>query len=155
MNSPLNSNLPADEATQWLAILDCQHAVVQFKGFFDMRAWHSMEQCVTPEIEWQRPDVTIRGLPQLREILNATPTNIRVRHIISNFQHTFNNHNDIVIKSYFTVYRMTGDEVNTNDISPLVGPVSVGRYVDHLVLKDGSWRINRKETFVDFRRQPN
>ena len=38
MNSPLNSNLPADEATQWLAILDCQHAVVQFMEFFDMRA---------------------------------------------------------------------------------------------------------------------
>jgi hypothetical protein len=155
MNSLSNSNPPADEATPWLTILACQHAVVQFMGFFDMRAWANMEQCVTPDIEWQRPDVTIRGLPHLRETLNATPTHSRVRHIISNFQHTFHNPNDVLIKSYFTVYRMTGDEVNTNATSPLVGPVSVGRYIDHLVLHDGRWKIKRKETFVDFRRQPN
>ena len=146
------TGISSEEVLKWVAAQACKDVVLSFMGLFDMRAWAEMKRYVMPDIEWQRPDVTIRGVAQLVETLHATPDNVRVRHVITNLRATFNSAGGIVIDSYFTVYRLVGTTADMGVAVPFDGPVSVGRYRDELVRIDGAWRIARKETAVDFRR---
>jgi hypothetical protein len=142
----------ADQAVlRWAAAEECKDLVLRFMASFDARAGAQMEDCVTPDIEWQRPDQTIRGLPRLREVLAATPADVRVRHVITNLRAEFHEAG-IVLHSYFTVYRHVGAWEAPEGPAPLTGPVSVGRYRDELVLLHGAWKLARKQTFPDFRR---
>ena len=123
-----------------------------------------MENLVTPDVVWQRPDLTIDGIAQLKQVLNSTPQGVRVRHIITNLRCSPLEHERMVVESYFTVYRDTSASVseNASEIaslspetpSPLLGPVSVGRYTDELMYSGGEWRIHKKNTLVDFRQAP-
>lgn len=152
MNHTLQASASRDAIQPWLHALTCQDVVLRFMGLFDARAWEQMEQLVTPDVVWQRPDRIISGLEQLRETLHATPDNVRVRHIITNLRPTVTSASTLEIHSYFSVFRVIGVTPDTQEPVPFDGPVSVGRYRDTLVQTDGVWRLSSKETHVDFRR---
>jgi hypothetical protein len=152
MRDKMQADALTHSTQQRLHALTCQDVVLRFMGHFDARAWTDMEQLVTPDLVWQRPDRKISGLAHLRETLQATPDNVRVRHIITNLRPIFIRNGKIEIHSYFSVFRVTGVESDANDPVPFEGPVSVGRYCDLLVQDEGVWRISSKETHVDFRR---
>jgi hypothetical protein len=141
-----------DPTQRWLAAEQCKDLVLRFMGLFDGRAYADMEACVIPQFEWQRPDQTLRGLAQMREVLVATPQDVRVRHVITNLRASFESDGRITIDSYFTVYRHIGALEIPEGPAPLAGPASMGRYRDELVVVDGDWKIARKQTFSDFRR---
>jgi 3-phenylpropionate/cinnamic acid dioxygenase small subunit len=144
--------MAADPAMRWLATEECKQVVLQFMALFDARAFAQMEECVTADIEWQRPDQTVRGVAQLRDVLGASPPDVRVRHVITNLQATVEDDERITVDSYYTVYRHVGALDDPQAPAPLAGPASMGRYRDHLVRVDGGWKIARKQTFNDFRR---
>jgi hypothetical protein len=154
MNNNDQSGEFGEEVLKWMTAQACQDVVLRFMGLFDMRAWAEMTQHVTPDLEWQRPDLTIRGVAHMLETLSATPNNVRVRHVITNMRTTLNSSGRSVVDSYFTVYRLGGTTAEIGTPVLLDGPVSVGRYRDELVLIDGSWRIASKITNIDFRRNP-
>jgi hypothetical protein len=143
--------MPADPLHDWLAAEQCKQVVLQFMALFDARDWVGMESCVTAAIEWQRPDQTVRGLEPLRQVLLASPPDVRVRHVITNLRAASEGDGRIAVDSYYTVYRHIGP-LDEGAPAPLAGPAAVGRYRDHLVLADGTWKIARKQTFTDFRR---
>jgi 3-phenylpropionate/cinnamic acid dioxygenase small subunit len=133
------------------ALQACQDIVLAFMAHFDERDGPAMEACVLPQLEWQRPDRVIHGTAELREVLAATPADVRVRHVITNLRAVSHDDGRVVVDSYFTVYRFTGP-LAADTPAPLDGPASMGRYRDELVETDGRWKLARKQTFVDFRR---
>lgn len=142
--------LNTEAALRWFDAEECKDVVLRFMALFDQRAYDAMEVCVLPQIEWQRPDQTLRGLAQMRDALLRAPQDVRVRHVITNLRASFAGDGRVTIDSYFTVYRCLG--AIECEPARLVGPVSVGRYCDELVKADGAWKIVRKQTFSDFRR---
>lgn len=133
------------------AIEACAALVLQFMACFDARDWAGVEACVTDDLHWQRPDRTIAGRRALREVLAATPADVRVRHVVTNLRAAPREGGGMVVDSYFTVYRFTGP-LSAEAPAPLDGPASMGRYRDELVELDGRWKLSRRQTFVDFRR---
>jgi hypothetical protein len=152
MNSYNHQGDFGEEVHKWMTAQACQDVVLRFMALFDMRALAEMKELVTPDLEWQRPDLTIRGVAHMIETLSATPNNVRVRHVITNLRTTFNSSDRSVVDSYFTVYRLGGTTPDIGSPVPLDGPMAVGRYRDELVLINGSWRISSKITTIDFRR---
>jgi len=167
-NSGERLNMNTHDLSFWLHSQACQETVLRFMALFDLRNWSAMENLVTPDVVWQRPDLTIDGIAQLKQVLNSTPQGVRVRHIITNLRCSPLEHERMVVESYFTVYRDTSASVSekasekASEIarlspetpSPLLGPVSVGRYTDELMYSGGEWRIHKKNTLVDFRQAP-
>ena len=140
------------ELNKWLTTQACFEVVIGFMGHFDLREWQKMEDFITPEIIWERPDQTIAGILNLRKVLQSTPHNVRVRHVISNLKSTFLENGNVQITSYFTVYRILN--IKEGDVGPfeLNGPVSMGMYFDELTQIQNSWRIFKKQTKLDFRK---
>jgi hypothetical protein len=152
VNSREDTGRWADPVLRWETAEECKAVVLRFMALFDAREWVAMESCVAPDIEWQRPDVTISGLSHMRQVLAGTPADVRVRHTISNQRVAFEPDGAVIVESYFTVYRHVGALPQADAAAPLQGPASVGRYCDELRQVLGAWCIARKRTWVDFRR---
>lgn len=137
---------------KWLTTQQCFEVVIAFMGHFDLREWKKMEDFITQEIIWERPDQTISGISNLRTVLQSTPKDSRVRHVISNLKSTFLENGNVQITSYFTVYRILNIKEGDDAPFELNGPVSMGMYFDELTQVNNSWRILKKQTQLDFRK---
>jgi hypothetical protein len=139
-----------DDFANALDAQKCQEVVLRFMALFDAGDFTAMEQHIVPTLVWQRPDASVDGIGQFREIMNKRDPKMQVRHVITNQLCSKIGADRMVVTSYFTVYRHLAAEAGKLPV-PLSGPASVGRYRDELVREDGGWKICTKETRVDFK----
>ena len=128
----------------------CQEVVIRFMALFDAGEFAAMEQHFVQALVWQRPDGSVKGVQQFREVMAKRDPKMQVRHVITNQLCEKLGENRMVVTSYFTVYRHLPAEAGTLP-APLNGPASVGRYRDELVREGGNWKICNKETRLDFK----
>ncbi len=133
-----------------LDVQKCQEVVLRFMALFDAGDFKAMEQHIVPGLVWQRPDASVNGIEQFREIMPKRDPKMLVRHVITNQLSSKIGTDRVVVTSYFTVYRQVLAEAGKLP-GALSGPASVGRYRDELVREDGAWKICAKETRVDFK----
>ena len=108
----------------------CQEVVIRFMALFDAGDFAAMEQHFVQALVWQRPEGSVKGVQQFREVMAKRDPKMQVRHVITN--------------------RHLPATAGTLP-APLNGPASVGRYRDELVREGGNWKICNKETRLDFK----
>ncbi len=127
-----------------------QQVVLRFTANFDAREHGRMEEDFAPDGVWYQALGIIRGRDGLRRSMAAFPTDLHMRHVLTNLRTTFVNADVAVVDSYFTVYV----ETRVPDVGPPVttkGAKNIGRYHDRLERIEGRWLLAERQPEFDFK----
>jgi uncharacterized protein (TIGR02246 family) len=99
---------------------------------------------------WQRPgQAPLRGRQDIRAFMESQPVDRVLRHVNGGVQVEVLDPERARVWSQTTVY----DTAGTTEVPALMlGPDMVVEYRDEHVLRNGDWRIARRDTTVVFRR---
>ncbi|PRX92096.1 nuclear transport factor 2 family protein [Paraburkholderia sp. BL25I1N1] len=126
----------------------CVETVVNFMAHFDQGEFEAMEAYLAPNGRWVRAEGIIEGIAGLREFAGKRRSDIRVRHVMTNFRLTQIDEDHVTVRCYVSVYRE--DAPHGSEPVGLPGPHLVGRYTDELERVGGVWKINQKSVIRDF-----
>ena len=128
----------------------CERAVAEFTAAFDLGDFDGMARVFAEDGVWKRQDGDVVGMSQLRNLMDARPAALLVRHVLSNLRTTFSSATEALVDSYVTVYRH--DSASSRP-APMNGPNLLGRYRDRLSLRGDEWKLAGREVVVDFKQQ--
>jgi uncharacterized protein (TIGR02246 family) len=99
---------------------------------------------------WQRPgQAPLRGRQEIRAFMESQPVDRVLRHVNGGVRVEVLDAERTRVWSQTTVY----DTAGTTEVpAPLLGPDMVVEYRDEHILRNGEWRIARRDTTVVFRR---
>jgi uncharacterized protein (TIGR02246 family) len=99
---------------------------------------------------WQRPgQAPLRGRQEIRAFMESQPVDRVLRHVNGGVLVEVLDAERARVWSQTTVYDTGG---TTEVPAPLLGPDMVVEYRDEHILRNGDWRIARRDTTVVFRR---
>ncbi|WP_299772488.1 nuclear transport factor 2 family protein [uncultured Pseudoteredinibacter sp.] len=123
---------------------ECAQVAIKFMRHLDNSEYQEMASMMAPDGNWIRRDGNvIKGPDGLLNVMGNRPTNIFVRHLITNTEVQLLSETEAHCESYVCVYRHDFDE-NFENVAPLGDIELIATYHDKLVKIDNEWKIQEK-----------
>lgn len=127
----------------------CGRLINDFANAVDERDYAATVDVFVEDADFIRPDSSVKGKKQIRELLDARPESLHTLHVCSNVQIDVVSDTQAKGRCYFTFYCFNGP-IPDSGVLPATGPDKVGIYDDEYCLTRQGWKISSRKVLVRF-----